>query len=195
MKYVLIALLLVSHLGKAQSNLTGLGRYVIGVTTPDSLNSADFNEQDESYVKGTLTLVCSHIRSFSARKTKVAGIEVANLVLYFYDNTLFRISCPYSNTLKMSFLAQHGPGLLKPETVLRLCPREPDKLLSMWSEAWQNGDITALVVHRKGYTADCEPEESASLIIASQKFTALSSECELRGSDPFLDEYLSTLKN
>ena len=190
MKYVLLFLLTIPNLGTAQSKVAGLGKYFIGITTPDLLDRAEFKEEEQAYVKGTIALPCTHIRTFTAATATVARISVTNVVLVFYDNALFKISCDYSDSLKMIFLNQHGPGVRKPVRSFQFCTRGKDKPLVLWGESWPGVDILTLVVHKKGYTADCKREESARLTIVSQPILALSSECDLKPADPVVDEFM-----
>lgn len=192
MKYALLFILVIPALGLAQSNVTGLGNYVIGITTPDSLNRTAFREEEQSYVKGTIALPCAHIRTFTASTLTIAGVAVTNIVLFFYDNTLFRIFCDYNDSLNVSFLKQHGPGIRQPVSRFQFCPNEKAKPLLMWGETWPGADILALVVYRKGYTTECKREEGARLVIASQRISALSSDCDLKPADPFIDAFIKS---
>ncbi|WP_460976750.1 hypothetical protein [Spirosoma knui] len=184
---------LLPALGSGQPNITGLGNLRIGSTTPDSLSSVVFKKDEQSYVKGTLALPCDHIQTFTSPKVEVAGTTITNVVLYFYDNKLFRISCDYTDALKEAFVAQHKAGTRTPATTFQLCTTANRSLIAS-AETWTNADIVALVVYRKGYNADCEPGESATLTIFSQDASDLSSECALRNSDPLTDEYIDALK-
>lgn len=192
MTYALLIILVLPTLSKAQPNVTGLGKYVIGSTTPDSLNRAEFTEEEESYVKGTIALPCSHIRTFTADTLTITGIPVTNLVLVFYDETLFKISCDYSNSLGATFLKQYRPGVRKTVKSFLLCTKESDKPLLLWGETWPGVDTTTLVVYRKGYTADCKLEEGVRLIIANQRIAALSSDCDLKPADPVIDAFIKS---
>ncbi|MCK8493681.1 hypothetical protein M0L20_17575 [Spirosoma sp. RP8] len=188
-RYFLFVLFLLPYLSGAQSTVAGLGKYRIGFTKPDSLDATAFTEQDQSYVKGTIALPCTHIRTFTAANATVAGVPITNLSLFFYDNTLFKLACDYSDPLKEVFLQQHGYGVGSPARRFSLCTSERDKPMLVWNESWLNADLLAMVVQRKGYTVDCQPEEGAKLIIASQRFTALSSDCELKPIDSFMEEF------
>lgn len=189
MNYILLIICLFPTLGRAQSSVAGLGNYRIGLTTPDLLRRSDFVEEDESYVKGTIALPCTHIRTFTAARTTIAGMPVRGVVLVFYDNILFRISCDLSDSLSSAFVANHGPGVRKSMTSANLCNREINKPLQQWTTIWTSSDVLALTVNRDGYSADCKPKKSARLLIASQQISALSSECDIKPADPFLEEF------
>lgn len=189
MNYLLIIIFLLPALGRAQSSVAGLGNYRIGLTKPDSLRQSDFIEEDESYVKGTIALPCTHIRTFTAPRTTIAGTPVRGVVLVFYDNTLFKISCDLSDSLSSAFIAQHGPGVRMSTSSTQLCNRETNKPFQQWTTIWTNGDVLALAVNRSGYAADCKPEKSARLLITSQQISALSSECDINPADPFREEF------
>ena len=192
MTYALLIILVLPTLSKAQPNVTGLGKYVIGITTPDSLNRTAFREEEQSYVKGTIALPCSHIRTFTASTLTIAGVSVTNIVLFFYDDTLFKISCDYSDLLQAAFLKQHGPGGRQPVSRFQFCPKGNDTPMLMWGVRWSGVDILALVVYRKGYTADCNREEGARLVIANQRIAALSSDCDLKPADPLVDAFIKS---
>jgi len=188
-KYSLLFLLLLPYQLKAQLNVAGLGKYTIGVTTPDSLDEVDFEEDEPSYIKGTLTLPCTHIRTFNALTVDIAGIVVANLSLFFYDNTLFKLSCDYSDELEAAFTTTYGKGIARPKKNRLLCANRNDKLMSIWGEEWQSRDMLTFAVHTNGYNADCELEQAAKLIISSRKISALASDCELKRIDSFSEEF------
>lgn len=194
MKYLLLLVLLWPNPATAQANVVGLGPYRIGETTPDSLKRTDFIEDDPSLVKGTLTLVCSHIRTFKSSRVNVAGVFLTNLSLAFYDNHLFTLSCDYSDTLKEAFLSKHGPGIAKPPSRVILCSAQTNKPLLVWDETWQNADVLARVVHVKGYAEDCRRVESVRLIITSQRDSALSSDCDVKSIEPFPEAFRKVAK-
>lgn len=189
MKYVLLIVLVLPHLSRAQSGVTGLGTYTIGITTPDSLNRAAFREEDQSYVRGTIALPCTHIRTFTSAVVTVAGISVTNFVLIFYDNRLAKLSGDYGDSLKAAFLKQYGPGVRRPVSRFHFCTKRNDRPLLMEGESWPGDDIITLVVYRRGYTAECKWEEGARLTIASRKMAALSSDCDIKPADPFMEEF------
>ncbi|MVM30493.1 hypothetical protein GO755_10650 [Spirosoma sp. HMF4905] len=193
MRYLIFLLtLLVSDL-YAQPKLTGLGQFIIGITTPDSLANVDIKELEQSYVKGTLALPCTHIRAFASNKATIDGLPVTNLSLFFYDNKLFRISCDYTDELQKVFSQQYGKGTLRPTTHLTFCDKGKDRSMLVWGEIWQNKDILALALHAKGYNADCQLEQLVRLTITSQEMSTLSSDCELRNSGPFAEEFEEVL--
>ncbi len=187
----LIICLFLSGPIQAQSAIAGLGHYLIGKTTLDTLNRTDLIEDEQPYVKGTLTLPCTHVRVFTSATAAIGGLTVTGLVLYFHDNTLFKIVCDYSDVVKNYFVAKHGQGIPKTPKKYRLCSQDKDKFTLMWGEAWDSGDRVALVVHTKGYTADCALTESATLSITSRRVLSLSSECDLHPTDPFTEEYFN----
>jgi hypothetical protein len=193
--YLIIAFLSLPSLSPAQSRLAGLGNFTIGRTTPDSLNRIDFTEEDQPYVKGTLTLPCTHIRLFTAREATIAGTHVTDLVLYFHDNMLFKMSCKYRDELSGFLRGQYGPSTPKAPVSLQFCPQAMSKPLLMWGEAWSTGDMLALVVHAKGHAADCKPVEVDKLTIVSQQVLALSSECDLQQTDSFTDAFIKAQKD
>ncbi|QIP17047.1 hypothetical protein G8759_32635 [Spirosoma aureum] len=182
-------------LSRAQAKVSGLGNYIIGITTPDSLNRFDFKEEDQSYVKGTIALPCAHIRVFASDTVKIANLLVARLFLFFYDNTLFKLSCDYSDELKETLLNLYGTSVSRPAGSFQLCTKEAGKPLFMWGEAWQRADILALIMHREGYNADCIEEKGVRLTLFSQKFSALASDCDLSHTDPFMEEFSKLLND
>ncbi len=193
MKYVLLFVIVLPALSLAQSTVTGLGTYTIGITTPDLLNRTEFTEEDQSYVKGTIALPCTHIRTFTATTAKIGGVLVANVALTFYDNKLFKIACEYSDSLQAAFTERHGSGVGKPVSRFQFCPDEDNKPLLVWGDVWLSDDVLTLVVYVSGYTADCKRKQGATLLIASQRMTALSSDCDLKSTDPLTEEYIRSL--
>lgn len=187
MYYVFLYLLFLPYRASAPPKVDGLGSYLIGVSTPESLERAAFEEKDQVYAKGTLTLACPHIRVFKAPAMNVEGIRVSNLSLAFYDNQLFAISCDYSPALMNAFVVKHGKGNLLSKISLSQCTRRQDKPLMIGGESWKSGDIQAAAVRVEGYTADCQEEEGAWLMIASQRIIALSSECDLGSRQDLYD--------
>lgn len=183
MKYSILFALLVAHSARAQLPVTGLGAYRIGSTTPDSLLSARFTEQ-AVYVKGTIALVCSHVRVFGADSVNSRGVPITHLTLYFYDNRLFKLTCDYTDVVAQVFRPAYGNGTPVPKSRWALCEKEIDKPLILWGEIWQHQNVRALVVHADGYGADCTRQQTVRLTIASQPVSALSSDCDLTQSDP-----------
>ncbi|GAB3987801.1 hypothetical protein GCM10028807_09110 [Spirosoma daeguense] len=193
MYYVILLFCLLALPLRAQPNVTGLGAYRIDVTTPDSLNSAKFRELEKANAKGTLTLSCSHIRTFASGGVEIGGVTFTNLYLFFYDDKLFRISCDYNADIERAFVKKHGKGVASPESRLTFCDQSTDKSMLLKGEIWENGDILTLAVHAKGFNSDCQQEEFNRLIISNQQMAELSSECELQDADPFLDEFYNVI--
>ncbi|MFD2936570.1 hypothetical protein [Spirosoma flavum] len=193
MKYGILLLCLSAYHIHAQSRVSGLGEYMIGVTTPDSLKGIDFKEEGQAYVKGTLTLPCTHIRIFKASKVEIKGVFVANFSLFFYDNLLFKLSCDYSDELKKSFVLNYGEGVPSLQSSIPICTKEKGKPMLIWSETWRNNGVLAIVVHAKGYNDDCVMEQITRLSIASQQVSALTSDCELIDSHSFVEEFANLL--
>lgn len=189
MKHLILIVLLLPAISQAQPGLSGLGRYILGVTTPDSLDRIDFKEEEQAYAKGTLTLPCSHIRTFTSRSVQSAGVALTNLSLFFYEDTLFRIACDYSDELQEGFTLTYGQGTPRPNTTLLFCDQGQDKTMLIKGEVWQNGDIFALAAQAEGYDADCQMQQVSQLIIANQQITALTSECALQNDDSFSEEF------
>ncbi|WP_338874357.1 hypothetical protein WBJ53_01935 [Spirosoma sp. SC4-14] len=180
--------------GTSQPKFVGLGQYQIATTTPDSLNKTDFSEGGQTYVKGTLALECPHIRTFLAAKTIVEDIAITNLVLCFFDEKLFAISCDYSDALQNMFQKQYGLGTHKKTMNHQLCSQPGSESMALWGEFWQNADIMAFAIHAKGITNDCTYRATNSLIIISQTMSALSSECNLQEQLPFAETFTKTIK-
>ncbi|MBD2756815.1 hypothetical protein [Spirosoma validum] len=188
MRTILLVIFFFPSFCKAQSNVTGLGTYTIGITTPDSL-SQTFKEQDQSYVKGTIALPCTHIRVLKASTVTTGGLVLTNLILFFYDNRLFKLSCDYSPAVVEFLRTTNGKGTSPSPQRTLLCTKHTDDPLVLRGEFWLNADIIAFVVRAKGYNADCQREEAAKLSISSQRFSALSSDCDLKNTDLFIEEF------
>ncbi|GAA4455083.1 hypothetical protein GCM10023189_22480 [Nibrella saemangeumensis] len=187
MKYLILMLALLPCRLQAQSTLVGLGDFIIGVTSPDSLGRLPFTEQELVVLKGTVAFPCEHIRVFTADSLVVGGLPITNLSLVFYEDQLFRITCDYTDRLQKAFIAEHGKGTLRPASILSLCTGEAGKRMRIETESWRDGDIVAQATHASGHNADCEEEQSFSLTIASVPVMAISSECNLEDLDLYFD--------
>ena len=190
MKYLLLFMLILPRTSVAQADkVAGLAPYILGLTTPRALDPAEFKEQDQPVVKGTLALLCTHVRTFTASAVMLEDSLITNLVLHFYDDRLFRIDCDYSEPLSRFFTRKFGPGVRKSVSQFRVCKEGDDRFLTVWGEAWPGEDTAAFVVYRKGYTVECQPEEDARLIVWSRRLAALCSECDLQPTNPLMEEY------
>lgn len=188
-KNSLLFLSLVTAKIQAQSEGLGLGNYRIGHTTPDSLTATNFREQEQSFVKGTIALPCTHIRTFRAAEVNIAGVLVADVVLYFYDNTLFKLSCLTGNALNESFVLKNGEGISEPESQVRLCSKGQALPMSIWRKSWRQGNNLAVMVHARGYNAACQLDEVNRLLLVNQHMAALASDCELINTLPFTEGF------
>lgn len=187
-KLVVFVMLLIGPAARAQPNGAGLAGYSLGVTTPDSLPVARFREQPV-YAKGTIALSCNHVRVFTADSVNNTGISMTHLALLFYDNRLFRIDCAYTDAVKKAVLATYANGTPVPRSQLVVCEAENDKPVLLWGEVWQWGNNQARVMHADGYGADCERYQTVRFSITSQRFSALSSDCDLTAVDPFREAF------
>ncbi|GAA4394646.1 hypothetical protein GCM10023187_00710 [Nibrella viscosa] len=187
MKYLILLLTLLPFYAPAQSTLTGLGDFTLGLTTPDSLRQFSFQEHELVVLKGTIAFPCPHIRVFTADSLSVAGLPVTNLSLVFYDDQLFRITCDYTESLQQVFEAQYGPGINRPASSLLLCQDGNRRRMQVNSRHWQNENTMALVTQAGGYNAQCLREQRVRLTIASRPMVTLTSECDLDELDPYFD--------
>lgn len=178
MKSFLLILSLLTYELHAQADVRGLGKFIIGITTPDSLKKTDF-EEEQALVKGTIALPCTHIRVFKAATVDISSIPVGDLFLYFYDNILFKLSCTYTDALNTAFVLEHGEGKSLPRISVQYCVRREDKLMLIEQKVWQKGDVFAEASYAKGLNINCEVEEAKRLVIYSQQVSALASDCEL----------------
>ncbi|UFH52899.1 hypothetical protein [Spirosoma sp. KNUC1025] len=193
MNYRLLVILLFPFLVRAQSETYGFGPYQLELTTPDTLQQAGFAEQSQSYVKGTIALPCTHIRTYKADTTKLAGVTVTNLFVVFYDNRLARLSCDNTDSLQQVLIAEYGKGAIIPVRQLSLCAH--DKPVTMWGEVWNKAGALAYVMYSNGYTADCQPQKSSTFCLSSQRLTALSSDCDIKNLNPLAHEFEKELLN
>lgn len=169
--------------------IAGLGRYILGATSPDSLRQSDFKEVEPILVKGTLALTCNQVRLFIARSADVDGLSVTNVSLVFYEGKLFQISCDASDELQKTFRQQYGQGGHAAVRRLNLCGIQANKLLNIEGEIWQKGDIGARLVQARGYDSNCQTITSQRLVITDQRVSALCSACDLSAIDPFLEVF------
>jgi hypothetical protein len=187
MNYLLLFFLLLPNLCNAQLEGYGLGHFVIGKTTPDSLQQIDFKEDEQSYVKGTIALPCTHIRTFKSTMVAIDDVPVSNLSLAFYDNKLFKITCDYNPKLPYTFPLSYEQSIVKPVSRFSFCSK--DKPMLLWGKVWKSEDGIRYVIHSKGYTASCEMQENAQLVIVSQRLSALASDCDLKSTNLLIEEF------
>lgn len=165
----------------------GLGIYQLGITTPDSLNREIFREQQPPVVKGTIALVCPHIRLFKADTARFDDLVVTNLSLIFYDNKLMQINCDGNDAIKRAFRVKYGPGTPQPHKSITLCAGQTNKPMLIQQEIWTNGDITARLIRAEGFTTECRTETTQGVVIVNQRIVLLASECDLPDRYPFFD--------
>jgi hypothetical protein len=187
-RYCLLLLFFIAYKLPAQPAIDGLGPYKLGITTPDALKDTAFREEAQSLVKGTIALPCAHIRTFRATQVLIESLVIADVYLFFYDDTLFKLSCRYTDALEKAFVAKHGKGNPATQTSLSLCQNSPDKPMTIRRDSWQHGDISILAVHANGYTARCEMASETRPTLISQPFSALSSDCELANPYQFIED-------
>lgn len=190
LKHLLFLLLVLPQLAQAQTKVMGVGSFVLGLTTPDSLQPIDFKELEPALIKGTLTLACPHVRCFRATRVTTAGMGLTQVVLSFYENQLVKLSCDYSDSLSNTFTRVHGPRVAMPVSRFLVCTREKDKLLLMYGEDWSSADVVAVAVYWQGYGEACQFERGARLTLWRRMPAALWSACDLPPNDPLLEEYL-----
>lgn len=187
--YSFLFFFLVSYTLPAQPNIMGLGNYHLGLTTPDSLKTSVFVEQDQALVKGTIALTCSHIRIFKATQVSIAGNSITDCFLFFYDNLLFKISGNCSGKLNDTLTSTNGKGISSPIYNIVFCTMTKARPMLVWGTSWQNRDGSAVIVHAKGLNSACLMEETVKLSIVSRSRYALASDCDLNDSSPVTDEF------
>ena len=172
-----------------QGQVLGLGAYQPGITTPDSLNKGVFHEQQPPVVKGTIALVCPHIRLFKADSARIDELVVTNLLLLFYDNKLMQLDCDSNDAVQQAFRQKYGSGILQPRKSIALCAGQTNKLMLVRQEIWTNGDVIARIIQTEGFTTDCRKETNQGISIANQRMVSLASECDLPDRYPFIERH------
>lgn len=173
--------------GQAQPVGFRLGSYRIGQTTIDSLQVSDWQEE-ELLVKGTIALLCSHVRVLKASARCMDGLSFRNLALYFYDNKLFRISCDATPDTK-DYLQQHYglPGHQSEELLVR-CATQPNKPIRLRYQTWSIKQQRACVVYSNGFNNYCQYEQGNRLHIIDQTLADLASDCNLNPANLLVEE-------
>lgn len=190
----LLVFLLIPAFAKAQSITGALGAYRIGITTASTINTSLFLEEDQPRVKGTLALSCPHIRKFTATQVTIDEVLLTNLSLFFYNDTLFRISCDYSDTLRRIFRPRLESDIPLPTVRNRRCLQRNDGFQVISGTWWENPTTAAMVIACKGYDEHCQAKNIVRLTIYHKARAALSSECDLEPGYPFLEEIDRLLK-
>lgn len=173
---------------QAQLTADSLGIYRIGITTANTINTRVFLEEDQPRVKGTLALSCSTIRKFTATQVTIEEVVLTNLSLFFYNDTLFRISCDYTDTVRRIFRPRSGSDIPLPTVRNRRCLQRNDGFQVLSGTRWDSPAIAAMVIYCKGYNEHCQVKNVARLVIYHKPRTESSSECDLEPGYPFLEE-------
>lgn len=189
MKHLIWSFCLLWCSRSVQGQVLGLGAYQPGITTPDSLNKGVFHELQPPVVKGTIALVCPHIRLFKADVAGIDGLPVTNLLLLFYDNKLMQIDCDSNDAVQQAFRRKYGSGILQPQKSIALCAGQADKPMLIQQEIWTNGDVTARIIRTEGFTADCRKETTQGIVIVNRRIVSLVSECDLPDRYPFFERH------
>jgi len=185
---------LISVCAKAQLTIDGLGAYRIGITTASTINTSIFLEEDQPRVKGTLALSCPNIRKFTAAQLTIGEVLFTNLSLFFHNDTLFRISHDYSDTVSNTLQSTFGQGTPLPVVRDRRCFQKSNSFLVISGTRWESSTVAAMVIACKGYDEHCQAKNVARLMIYHKTRTELSSECDLEPGYPFLEEIDRLLK-
>jgi hypothetical protein len=161
--------------GQSKPKVTGLGSYTIGITTPKDVASSYYSEELVKMLDSTAT-PCTHVRTFTRMYEEIAGVSIMNLQLRFYDDTLCSIKCDYTEELTDAFHLKYGKGIPEYYTYPSDCKRKGSKYI-VTGERWKNGNVSAILVKRKGFDDECKVDNTAHLEIDNDKLSSPVIDC------------------
>lgn len=135
-----------------------------------------------SYNSPVYSSVLSDVRIFEVRGYSVANIELKDLVLYFYKDTLYELKCDYSQELIDAVKLKYGEGQLESSEREVQCSSRLTGTYSLKEQTfyttWSNGLIHAVYTLSKYYDSKCEKKLLAYFIVSNSQLVTEIRELE-----------------
>lgn len=174
-----------------EQKIEGIGLFKIGQTHVSILDklsedlstkivncnsSSDFYEIEQSRTKYIVQIfpdtvkeynspsgssLCPNVKSFSIKGVYVAGIQLKDLKLKFFNDTLYYLSCDYTSDISEAMKLKYGVGKLETKKNEIECKNSysgTKRTLTETTiyETWDNNDITAIGRILEFYSTKCE---------------------------------------
>jgi hypothetical protein len=126
---------------------------------------------------------CNKVKTFKIGGYSVAGINIKNLTIKFYNDTLTEINCENTKELMEAIHLKYGEGEKKIENKEIECTLSLTGNIIKYEETtlteeWENNDIRAYEMNKKYYDSKCNPKYFHYLNIYSINKNDLIYECE-----------------
>lgn len=105
--------------------------------------------------------LCQNVKSFSVKGFYVAGIQLKDLKLQFYNDTLYYVSCDYTSDISEAMKLKYGVGKLETKKKEIECKNSysgTKRTLTETTiyETWEHDEITAIGRILEFYNSKCE---------------------------------------
>ncbi|MCK8496054.1 hypothetical protein M0L20_29580 [Spirosoma sp. RP8] len=178
----------------AQDKIEGIGKFKIGKTTVNDLmkyargSSLAVQEAQSDVYEGSTGILyklsykpdyvldrvsgCTSTSVYYLRKYDVAGIEINNVYLMFFDNLLISFEADNSPELKTAFVTKYGEPELSSNHQTVRCGTE-----TTYYSKWYNGTVTATALFSKLFSSSCKITYVDILTIADEVLIKNEREC------------------
>lgn len=137
-----------------------------------------------SYENPPYSSFCPKTRAFSLNTYTVAGIDVNNLILTFYEGKLIRLVCSSpGQELVDAVKLKYGPSVDTTEKRKSACPSGKDDMT--YHNTWKNGDIEAAYTLSSYLNGDCTPKVLHFFHVESKASTGIEYRCAETGKAQF----------
>lgn len=118
------------------------------------------------------------VKTFSVKGYSVSGIDLNDLILKFYHDTLFYISCDLTTNVSEALKLKYGQGVVESNEKDVVCTnystglKRNVKETSIY-ETWSNGDIQAISRVLEFYSYKCERNIASGFSIYSKTINTM----------------------
>lgn len=194
MKTILVlTFLLCSFLGFSQDKIEGIGNFKIGKTVTDDLErlSADYiflyqellPDSAETIKHGSFftyppfSTLCPEAQTFDIGLLSISNINLMNVHLTFYKDTLVSLVFDGSEEIVDAFKTKYGPGRVRKLDIGSSCGKKGIKMITTWFNNPMNGIVISSTESVK-YNSKCQSIYYHSIHVGKTELNLQINDCD-----------------
>lgn len=147
-----------------------------------------FSDTIKSYNSPPYAHLCKDVRVFYLPKIKISDIDISELYLTFYKDTLIDIHVDYSKEIVDAFELKYGKPELETKDkdvtcTLRLTGSDIKYTETMYYQRWENGNIKCTAAIGDYRDSKCEKQILSYISISIEKLSEKIRDCDDKEKD------------
>lgn len=142
-----------------------------------------FSDTVKSYNSPPYSHLCKNVRVFYLPKIKISDIDISEMYLTFYDDTLIDIHVDYNKDVVEALELKYGAPVLDTKEkevscTVNLTGATVKYTETMYYQKWENGNIKCTAAIGDYRDSKCEKQVLAYITISIEKFSEKIRDCD-----------------